>query len=926
MFQYLFFMLYRQKSRSTLASGGFLLAACALILLSATTQTTVLQAHQIINKNWRSTYDLVVLPSYTNVPTGQAVPADVLEGYDGGISMQQYQQIKRLPGIAVAAPIAFMGYVPFPAFNVQYGPSHLAPGFYQEKWTLSAFNGIQQLPEYRFSAMIYVGSLPVPFDDKTQHLFDTLNIQGYWDIHAGQYQSALPDGVLGTFMLAAIDPNAENQLLHLDQSIVKGRMLSENDTISLDSYQPQYQSSLTGTIAPNYDVPLLLNTHLPEQATLHVSFTRLITDVTTLNLAQGRGGERYLQHLPQQTIFEGDVPFSPTDPQLLAQGVTFIQSGHAWHIQHDPTMPTSYPLDFVATPSGLTYQSASTSPGNTSSAYRLVPSSDQNPVDYNVSQKQYLGKYFSNTKHIDSEVAFRTLSPLPVNTDQSGIVHLYNGAMYSTQPVGQFDGTRLAAEFTNALNWLPENTYASPPAVLRYDAQGHPVKPTPLLPTTNPAGYLLQPPLALTTLKAAQQIVGNRLISVIRVRISGNVTPDETGWKHVAQVAQEIHQRTGLQIFVTLGSSPAPTLVYIPGLKKGQDGSTKDIPPVGWVQERWIAIGAGIVYLNQLGETQTLLLGAVLLVCLGYLVVTMSSLVSAQRRELAVLSALGWRPWHPASMFLAQALALSLCGGVVGIGLALLMVALIGASPPWQIVAWTMPGVLGLALLSAFYPLWTIWRIQPAEVLRAGTMVTKESTTSRLNRWNAAFWSRLPAVGGMALRNLTRSRLRAVIAIGSLFLSAVLLTVMVDGILAFRQTLQGTLLGDYVLLQTAVPQIAGAVFAIILTFLSVADLLLLQVRERQKEIGLLQAVGWRAKIVQRLFVQEGLMLAVVGAVPGVLLALGVLMTQHAAPGAIPAPLVGLGAIVLMLIVAGLATIPAVRAVNRLPMMDVLRAD
>lgn len=69
------------------------------------------------------------------------------------------------------------------------------------------------------------------------------------------------------------------------------------------------------------------------------------------------------------------------------------------------------------------------------------------------------------------------------------------------------------------------------------------------------------------------------------------------------------------------------------------------------------------------------------------------------------------------------------------------------------------------------------------------------------------------------------------------------------------------------------PQIAGAVFAILLTFLSVADLLLLQVRERQKEIGLLQAVGWHAKLVQRLFVQEGLILAVVGAVPGVLVAL-----------------------------------------------------
>jgi hypothetical protein len=60
--------------------------------------------------------------------------------------------------------------------------------------------------------------------------------------------------------------------------------------------------------------------------------------------------------------------------------------------------------------------------------------------------------------------------------------------------------------------------------------------------------------------------------------------------------------------------------------------------------------------------------------------------------------------------------------------------------------------------------------------------------------------------------------------------------------------------------------------------------------------------------------------------PGVLVALGVLMARHAAQSAVHAPFVGLGVVVLILIVAGLATIPAVRAVNRLPMMDVLQAE
>ena len=62
MWQYVFLMLRRQPGKSALASSGFLLAACALILLSATTQTTLVRGNQIISQNWRPTYDLVVLP------------------------------------------------------------------------------------------------------------------------------------------------------------------------------------------------------------------------------------------------------------------------------------------------------------------------------------------------------------------------------------------------------------------------------------------------------------------------------------------------------------------------------------------------------------------------------------------------------------------------------------------------------------------------------------------------------------------------------------------------------------------------------------------------------------------------------------------------------------------------------------------------
>ncbi len=917
MWQYLFLVLRRQKGRSILVSGGFLLAACTLILLSATTQTTVLQANQIISQKWRPTYDLVVLPPQAKIPVGKAVPADLMEGYGGGISVSQYEQIKKLPGVEVAAPIAYVGYAQLPSPEVAFSPHTLPPGYYRVDWTLTAFDGRRSITERQESDVytLYPNCDPINTESDVLATLVQQHVKfagcgSSSGVDAGP--TPIPSLNTGTFLLAAIDPAAENQLLHLNTYVNTGRMLINQDTLRFD----QNRSATSHRVfVPAYDVPILFHQQLPGQITLQATFAPIHSNVIDPQQLLHRGGFTYLARLPRQpNLFHGTVPLIQNDPQRFLNAI-LNWDGHTWQPGHYQGAGSD--MFFLYTPSALTYQSTSAPAGQNEPAYTLVPSNTQNP------------KSVLSTLHLENdvdaapaEVAFRTLHPLHIaETSQPP----YITTRYFAEPLGQFTGESLSAQLNDPLNWLPETTYAVPPIVLRYDAQDRPLPPTTLIPTTNAAGFMLQPPLALTTLAAAEQIKGQQIISVIRIRVSGVDAANSASWKRIEQMAQLIQQRTNLRALVTLGSSPQPTLVYVPGIKQGQEGSTQNIHPVGWVEERWIYIGAALVYLQQLGETRFLLLGAVLLVCLGYLAVTLSAFVSAQRKEMAVLSALGWRPWQPAGMFLGQTLVLSLGGGIAGLGLALLVVWLLGADPPWEMVTWTLPIVLGFALLSASYPLWQIWRIRPAELLRAGTTVSSHQT-SGLKRWGMTIWSRLPAVGSMALRNLTRSRWRAVIAIGSLFLSALLLTVMVEGILAFRQTLQGTLLGDYVLLQTAVPQIAGGACAVLLTFLSVADLLLIQVRERRQEIGLLQAVGWRPNVVRRLLMQEGLMLALVGTVPRVFAAFGVLMAQHAAQGTIPAPVVGIGAVVLMLLVAALATIPAVRATSRLQIADIMRAE
>jgi len=60
--------------------------------------------------------------------------------------------------------------------------------------------------------------------------------------------------------------------------------------------------------------------------------------------------------------------------------------------------------------------------------------------------------------------------------------------------------------------------------------------------------------------------------------------------------------------------------------------------------------------------------------------------------------------------------------------------------------------------------------------------------------------------------------------------------------------------------------------------------------------------------------------------PGVLIAQLILAWQHSVQHIIPAPLLALGAILVLVLVAALATIPALRAMNRMQVVDVLRAE
>src|SRR3984885_10473607 len=100
-------------ARTLALVAGVLVAATAFTVLTAASQTAQARTVGQVSANFQPAYDILVRPkgsrSAVESRTGTVAP-DFLSGIYGGITMAQWHQIERIPGVQVAAPIAMVGY------------------------------------------------------------------------------------------------------------------------------------------------------------------------------------------------------------------------------------------------------------------------------------------------------------------------------------------------------------------------------------------------------------------------------------------------------------------------------------------------------------------------------------------------------------------------------------------------------------------------------------------------------------------------------------------------------------------------------------------------------------------------------------------------------------------------------------------------
>jgi ABC-type lipoprotein release transport system permease subunit len=507
---------------------------------------------------------------------------------------------------------------------------------------------------------------------------------------------------------------------------------------------------------------------------------------------------------------------------------------------------------------------------------RLRPLPTRNPIS--IWAATWIGSGFQPAPIENADVQFHRLKALTGNNSAiDGVLRTP-----AVIPIGRFDPARLPK--FSPLSRVPLETYY-PPFLPGADAASRrALGGEPLRPTANIADYVSQPPLLLTTMQAMLAYfdstnwkppdwhphyngknLGTLLkpppvphakapISVIRVRVEGVTGANDVSWARIRAVAVQIHEKTGLAVDVTAGSSPHPVTVDLPAGRFGR--------PALALREPWSKKGVSLAFVHALDRKRLALFCLMLVVCGFFLANGAFAVVRSRRVELGTLLTLGWSPRSIFAVVLGELAAVGLLAGIVGAGLAIAVAAAAALELATLRALAVVPLAVGLVAAAGLAPALRAARMSPLAAVRP------PATTSGRGG-NAGTFLRL------ALVNLRRLPARTLVGVLGLAAGVAALALLLSVEASFQGSLVGTLLGNAISLQVRGLDFVAAGLTIALAAVSLADVLLVNLRQRAPELVTLRSVGWSERDLARVVLIEALLLGVAGSGVGSLLALAV---------------------------------------------------
>ncbi|MEV4541784.1 FtsX-like permease family protein [Micromonospora echinaurantiaca] len=874
-----------RAGRSVALLVGVLVATTGFVALTGATTTSRMDVTGTVERNTRAAYDILVRPQGTRTPLEverRLVRPNYLSGLFGGITTEQYEQVKAVAGVDVAAPIAMLGHstAPVPmSFDVTDAVDRsldrqvirIEPTFVAERGlsTAGAKPRYVYVTKHRLIYPRFDGELSergTPYTDGRSYP---------WDIVCGPVpREVLPDG--------RSRPICDPQFGALQGNPAT---LSERELWSLDSVRllPDGRfEAANGVLNPGTDPTTADRLVLTYQLTLPLLIAAIdpVAENRLVGLDAAVVSGRSVRADEPVTEQRGGTVVTRTAPALVTSR-PFIDSTMRARFTRLPTArPATVPaVELERTLGRATGVPAGSAEVEAGAAYRdqLAKGIDvaaccrgqfqrviqAGPVAYQElpdgtlragpvppADPEVYGTQFTHNflprPWLAEENGFRSVRALA--RGEGGAATRY----HQWQAVGVFDPEKLAG-FSD-LGAVPLETYEPPRAESADDRSRAALGGRPLEPSGNPAGYLSAPPLVLTNLASVPKLLegGNSPqrgapISAIRVRVAGVDGYSEHAAERVRLIAEQINRATGLDVDITLGSSAAPQTVELPAGSFGR--------PELRLTENWSALGVASTIVQAVDRKSAVLFLLVLVVCVLFLGNAVSAAVRDRRPELAVLACLGWPARRIGALILGEVALLGLVAGLLSLGLAVPLGAALGIDVDWRRAALAVPVALLLALVAGLLPALRAARAHPAAALRPPVAT--------------AGWVRRPrTLFGLALVNLVRTPGRTLLGAGALAIGVAALTVVAAVSYAFRGAIVGSLLGDTVALSVRGADALAAAATVLLGAAAVADVLYLNIRDRATELAALRATGWTDLALGRLIGYEGLLLGALGALTG----------------------------------------------------------
>jgi putative ABC transport system permease protein len=882
---------------------GVLVAATAFTVLTAASRTAQARTVGKVSANFQPAYDILVRPKRSRTAveskTGTVQP-DFLSGIYGGIEIAQWHQIERIPGVAVAAPVAMVGYAQLQADVFEPVPAAALAGsgrqLYRATTTWVSDGGasrVTQPPGYLYVTPLQVtgniqgqrstdgtgpgcepGGLALPpgtnpFGAAAQSYIQCWSRVNHYGEPPGGGASSTEAGYWVTWtipvLIAAIDPDAEAELDGLNQAVVSGGYLKENEgdsgpslpvLASSDSGMTEYaQTTLQQLTAPSV---------MPNMDAAWVS-AQASAPGRTVSTVRTTAQQAYMHALKGLVGVTENGTFAGTPV-----------NGY-WSVG---------PVDYQRTKAGALVPRQVV---NDPSAW-YTGSASAVPMDDDESQ------YRTVTSHV--KAAAQTSPSVGSN-------------LALIKVTGVFDRARIKS--FDPLSEVPLGDYQPVTAAPASAASRRALHGSDLLPSQNLGGLVSQPVNLVTTLSALPALENSQPytdvkaadpISVIRVKVAGVTGAGALSRERINAVAQQIAQRTGLDVDVVAGSSPSPVTIDVPAGKFGQ-------PPLTLSQD-WVKEGVAVAILRAVDKTSVALYVLILVVCGLFVANAATAAVRGRRRELGVLAAVGWSRSRLFATVLGELAGIGLAAGLLAAAISVPVSAALGldASPTRALLA--VPVAITVAVIGGLGPAWLAARADPVSSVRPSVL--------------AAGRAHQPGgITSLALLNVARTPGRTAIGVVSLAVGIAALTMLAAVTFAFRGVVVGSLLGDAVAVQVRGVDYIAAGATVVLGVLAVADVVFLNIRERAAELATIRSFGWRDTALARLVITEGAVIGVTGSLAGAGLGLGAAAWFA---GQLPARLLVIAAAAVaagIIITAAAALLPAA-LLRRLPAAHLLAEE